>query len=182
MQTDIIISGFGGQGVLFAGQLLSYAAMEEGLQVTWIPSYGPEMRGGTAHCTVFIADEEIGSPITHYPQVAIVMNLPSLDKYESLVKPGGILVVNTSLTNRNITRSDITVVNVAASEIAERMGEKRMANIALLGAFLTIKPIISLKGFEKALKDHLPTRHQKLFSLNLLTLQAGVEAASAHLK
>jgi 2-oxoglutarate ferredoxin oxidoreductase subunit gamma len=104
MQTEIMISGFGGQGVLFAGQLLAYAGMDMGKEVTWIPSYGPEMRGGTANCTVIISDEEIGSPLVHHPSAAIAMNLPSLDKYESVVRPGGVLVINTSMVNRPAAR------------------------------------------------------------------------------
>src|SRR5512145_3351957 len=107
MQTEILVAGFGGQGVLFAGQLLSYAAMDEGWEVTWIPSYGPEMRGGTANCTVVIADEEIGSPLVRNPQALIAMNPPSLDKYEPFIRPGGVLVVNASIVNREISRADI---------------------------------------------------------------------------
>ena len=105
MQNEIIIAGFGGQGVLFAGQLLAYAAMDEGKEVTWIPSYGPEMRGGTANCTVVIADEEIGSPLVRNPKAVLVMNLPSLDKYEPLVKEGGVLVVNSSMVPRGVRSS-----------------------------------------------------------------------------
>src|SRR5512137_795569 len=100
MQTEIILSGFGGQGIMFAGQIISYAAMDAGMSVTWIPSYGPEMRGGTANCTVVIADEEIGSPVVKNPDVALAMNLPSFDKYEPVVKPGGVLVVNESMVDR----------------------------------------------------------------------------------
>ncbi len=107
MQTDIIIAGFGGQGVLFAGQLLAYAAMDEGREVTWIPSYGPEMRGGTANCTVVIADEEIGSPLVRNPQAVIAMNLPSLDKYEPAVRADGVMIINSSIINRGVTRTDI---------------------------------------------------------------------------
>ena len=107
MQTEIIIAGFGGQGVLFAGQLLAYAAMDEGREVTWIPSYGPEMRGGTANCTVIIADEEIGSPLVRNPQAVIAMNLPSLDKYEPTIGPNGVMVINASMINRSPTRTDI---------------------------------------------------------------------------
>lgn len=118
MQTEIVISGFGGQGALFAGQLLAYAAMDEGRRVTWIPSYGPEMRGGTAHCTVIISDEDIGSPLVRRPTAAIVMNMPSLDKYEPLSTPGGVLVVNTSLTTRRAGRADIHVVEAPANAIA----------------------------------------------------------------
>ena len=101
MQTEIMIAGFGGQGVLFAGQLLAYAALDEGLEVTWIPSYGPEMRGGTANCTVIIANEEIGSPLVRNPQAVVAMNLPSLDKYEPVLKSDGVLIVNSSIVNRS---------------------------------------------------------------------------------
>src|SRR5512145_385422 len=112
MQKEIIIAGFGGQGVLFGGQVLAYAAMDSGREVTWIPSYGPEMRGGTANCTVVIADEEIGSPVVKNPDAALVMNLPSLDKYEPLVKPGGVLVINATMVDRPAARTDITTVSV----------------------------------------------------------------------
>src|SRR5512147_656066 len=104
MHHEIIISGFGGQGALFAGQLLAYGALAEGRHVTWIPSYGPEMRGGTANCTVIISDEEIGSPLVRHPRAAIVLNLPSLDKYEGMVSPGGVLIANASLINRGPSR------------------------------------------------------------------------------
>ena len=132
MQTEIIISGFGGQGVLFAGQLLAYAAMEQNLQVTWIPSYGPEMRGGTANCTVIISDEEIGSPVVGSPKVALALNLPSLDKYEPLIKTGGLLIVNASMVDRSPRRTDIQTVMIPASEIAESLGDKRMTNMVCL--------------------------------------------------
>src|SRR3989337_1001278 len=107
MQTEIIIAGFGGQGVLFAGQVLAYAAMDSGKHVTWYPSYGPEMRGGTANCTVIVADEEIGSPLVRNPRSAVVLNLPSLDKYELMVISGGVLIANASLVNRALARTDL---------------------------------------------------------------------------
>lgn len=173
MQTEIIISGFGGQGVLLAGQILTYTAMDCGLETTWIPSYGPEMRGGTANCTVIIADEEIGSPFVSSPQAAIVMNLPSLDKYEPLVKPGGLLVVNTSLMNREVTRSDIKVVRVPGNEIAESIGDRRMTNMVLLGGLLANLPILSLEAVENTLREHLPARAQKLLPQNLEALRQG---------
>jgi 2-oxoglutarate ferredoxin oxidoreductase subunit gamma len=173
MQTEIIIAGFGGQGVLFAGQLLSYAAMDSGKEVTWIPSYGPEMRGGTANCTVVIADDEIGSPLVRYPQAAIAMNLPSLDKYEPLVAPGGLLVVNTSMVNRQPERSGIHTVLLPGSEIAESLGDKRMTNMVLLGALLANLPVVTLDAVEKALQAHLPARHQRLLPLNFQALRQG---------
>ncbi len=173
MQTEIIIAGFGGQGVLFGGQLLTYAAMDEGKEVTWIPSYGPEMRGGTANCTVVISDEEIGSPFVHMPQAVIAMNRPSLDKYEPLVRPGGVLVVNSSMVDRPVERTDIQVVEVDANGQAEKLGDQRMANMILLGALLSKLPVLPVEAVEKALKDHLPARHQRLLSQNYQALREG---------
>ena len=173
MQTEIIVSGFGGQGVLFAGQLLSYAAMDAGKEVTWIPSYGPEMRGGTAICSVIVADEEIGSPLVRYPKAVIAMNLPSLDKYEATVSPGGILVVNSSMVNREVMRKDIRVVVIPANEIAEQLGDKRMTNMVLLGGLLVNLPILPIEALEKAVEGHLPARHHKLLPLNYQALRQG---------
>ncbi|MDT8898559.1 2-oxoacid:acceptor oxidoreductase family protein [Thermanaerothrix sp. 4228-RoL] len=182
MQTEIIIAGFGGQGVLFAGQLLAYAAMDNGLEVTWIPSYGPEMRGGTANCTVIIADEEIGSPIVRNPQVALVLNRPSLDKYEPLVKPGGLLVVNASLVDRNVDRRDIRTVLVPANEIAEHLGDRRVANMVMLGAMLSNQPILTLDAVVKAMEAHLLSRHRNLLPLNVAALQEGAKYLAEQLQ
>lgn len=175
MQNEVIIAGFGGQGVLFAGQLLSYAALDEGKEVTWIPSYGPEMRGGTANCTVVVADEEIGSPMVRNPMAVIAMNEPSLDKYEPLVKPGGVLVLNSSMSNRPAKRTDITVVNLPANELAEELGDKRMMNMVMLGALLAHLPVLPVEAIEKALKEHLPERHHKLLPQNYKALRKGAE-------
>ncbi len=175
MQTEIIIAGFGGQGILFSGQLLSYAAMDQGLEITWIPSYGPEMRGGTANCNVIISDEEIGSPVVRNPKVAIVMNRPSLDKYEPLVKEGGYLVVNTSFVDRPVERKDIHVILVPANEVAESLGDRRMANMVILGALLANLPILPLEAIEKALQEHLPERHHKLLPKNYQALHEGAK-------
>ena len=177
MQTEIITAGFGGQGVLFTGQLLTYAAMDEGREVTWIPSYGPEVRGGTANCTVVISDEEIGSPMVSDPQAVIAMNLPSLDKYEGKVRPGGVLVVNESMVDRAVSRQDIKVVMVKANEIAEELGDKRMMNMVLLGALIANLPVIPLQAIEKALAGHLPERHHKMLPKNYEALKRG----AAHL-
>lgn len=177
MQTEILISGFGGQGVLFAGQLVAYAAMDVGKEVTWIPSYGPEMRGGTANCTVIISDEEIGAPIVRHPKAVIALNLPSLEKYEDSLPPGGILIVNKSLVDRPVKRTDIIVVEIPASEIAEEIGNKRMANMVTLGAMLAHLPVLSLKDIERSLKDHLPERHRKLLPANYKALESGKEFA-----
>jgi 2-oxoglutarate ferredoxin oxidoreductase subunit gamma len=173
MQTEIFIAGFGGQGVLFAGQLLAYAAMEDGKEVTWIPSYGPEMRGGTANCTVIIADEPIGSPFVCQPQALLAFNQPSLDKYEALVRPGGLLVVNSSLITRPVKRVDIRAVLVPASEIAESIGEKRMTNMVVVGALLANLPVVSVEAAVSALQQHLPARHQHLLPANIEAIQVG---------
>ncbi len=173
MQKEIIVAGFGGQGVLFAGQLLTYAAMDQGLHVTWIPSYGPEMRGGTANCTVVISDEEIGSPMVSRPSAVIAMNLPSLDKYEDKVKDGGVLVINQSMVDRDVQRTDIKVAMVPANTIAEELGDKRMTNMVLLGALLANLDILPVSSVEKALREHLPERHHKLLPLNKEAMQRG---------
>jgi len=177
MQTEIIIAGFGGQGVLFAGQLLTYAGMDAGKNVTWIPSYGPEMRGGTANCTVIIADEEIGSPTVRNPKAALVLNLPSFDKYEPLVIPGGVLIANASLINRGFQRTDLQAVLIPANEIAESLGDRRLTNMVMLGAMIAKLPVLPLEALEKALEDHLPERHKRLLPLNFTALRKGMEFA-----
>lgn len=177
MQTEIMIAGFGGQGILFAGQLLSYAAMDSGFEVTWIPSYGPEMRGGTANCTVIIADEEIGAPTVRNPKAALVFNLPSFDKYEPLIQPGGVLVANASLVDRGFQRNDIKAVLIPANEMAEALGNKRLTNMVMLGAMLGLLPVLPMVAIEKALQDHLPARHQRLLPMNYQALRDGAEFA-----
>lgn len=173
MQTEVIFAGFGGQGALFAGQVLAFAGMDAGHDVTWMPSYGPEMRGGTANCTVVIADEEIGSPTVKNPKAAVVMNLPSLDKFEPLVTPGGILIVNSSLVNRNPSRTDITWLMIPAQEIAETIGPRRMLNMVMLGALLDKLQILSLTEIKAALTAHLPERHKKYLKSNIDALDLG---------
>jgi len=178
MQTEIIISGFGGQGALFGGQILAYTAMDEGRHVTWIPSYGPEMRGGTANCTVIISDDDIGSPLVRHPTAVIAMNLPSLDKYEPMVAVGGVLVVNSSLTNRPANRRDITVVSLPANALAEELGSVRLANLVLAGAVLEATGVLSVPMVEKALEVHLPQRHMQLLEANRAALRRGAAAAA----
>jgi 2-oxoglutarate ferredoxin oxidoreductase subunit gamma len=177
MQTEIIIAGFGGQGVLFAGQLLAYAAMDAGKEVTWIPSYGPEMRGGTANCTVIIADEEIGAPTVRNPKSAMVLNLPSFDKYEPLVAQDGVLIVNQSLVDRGFRRTDLNRVLIPANEIAEHLGNKRLTNMVMLGALLSLDPVLPMEAIEQALAAHLPERHKDLLPLNFSALQEGADYA-----
>ncbi len=175
METSIIISGFGGQGALFAGQLLAYAAMESGKEVTWIPSYGPEMRGGTAHCTVIVGDEPIGAPLVRNPQCVVAMNLPSVDKYEHLVKPGGLLIYDDTLVKRALVRDEIQGIAMPAHELALRWGSQRLVNVAMLGALLVARPVVELDAVRAALRAHLPERHAALLEPNIAALQAGAD-------
>ena len=178
MQKEIIIAGFGGQGVLFSGQVMAYAAMDAGKEVTWIPSYGPEMRGGTANCTVVIADEEIGSPLVEHPPLGIALNLPSFDKYEETLQSGGTLVVNQSMVDRGAKRKDIRVILVPCNQIAEEIGDKKLINMVAVGALLSVLKEISVKDVEKALESHLPARHKHLLPKNYEALRRGYEAAN----
>ncbi len=177
MQEEIIISGFGGQGTLFAGQVLAYAAMDAGYHVTWIPSYGPEMRGGKARCTVVISDEEIGSPLIRRPSAAIVMNIPSMEAFEPAVRPGGVLVVNASLIPQRSERDDIRVIYVPATELATEMGNARVANMICLGALAQALGVLPLEALEAALENHLAERHRKWLPLNKEALRKGAEFA-----
>lgn len=175
MHEEVIISGFGGQGALFAGQLLAYTGMDEGWHVTWIPSYGPEMRGGTAHCVVIISDDDIGSPIIRNPTVCIVMNPPSMEKYEPLVKSGGLLVVNSTLVRTRSEREEIEVVYVPANDLAAELGNVRMANVVLLGAMLGMREILPIEGIKRTLERHLPPERRRFIEPNKRALDRGVE-------
>ncbi len=179
MQKEIIIAGFGGQGVLFGGQVLAYAAMDTGREVTWIPSYGPEMRGGTANCTVVIADDEIGSPLVKNPPLAVALNLPSFDKYEALMQPGGTLVVNKSMVDRGAKRDDIKVIFVPCNEIAEQIGDRKLLTMVAVGALLSALPELTVKDLEKALDAHLPAKHKKLLPKNFEALKRGYEVGQS---
>lgn len=179
MQEEVIISGFGGQGALFAGQLLAYAAMDQDLHVTWIPSYGPEMRGGKARCTVVVSDEPIGAPLVRRPSAAIVLNIPSMEAFGSAVKPGGVLVVNSSMVTDESDREDIEVIYAPASDLATEIGNVRMANVVCLGALVEATGVVSLDAVAQALNDHLPERHRDLLDLNKEALRKGAALARA---
>ena len=175
---ETIFSGFGGQGVLFAGQLLAYAGLAEGLYVTWIPSYGPEMRGGTANCTVIVSEEEIGAPVVARLTAAVVFNRPSMAKYEPLVKPEGLLVVNASLVEARSGRDDVRAVYVAASDLATELGNIRMANMVLLGAFVTLTGLVALETVKGQLEEHLSDRQRTWLEPNYRALDVGAGAAA----
>lgn len=175
MKEEIIIAGFGGQGVMLTGKLLAYAGMKEGAEVSWMPSYGPEMRGGTANCTVMISDRKIPSPLSSRPDTIIVMNLPSLDKFSPMVKTGGLIVLNSTLVDKEVERDDVNVVEIPASEIANELGNSKVANMVMLGAYLTLqtKKIVNLETVKKALKNVLPVRRHSLIPMNKKALARG---------
>ena len=170
---QIIIAGFGGQGLLFSGKVLAYAGLAEDRQLSWLPSYGPEMRGGTANCTVILSDEPIGSPIVDHPNVVMVMNNPSLDKYENMVAPGGKLFVDSALIGRKVERSDIDVYYIPATQLAKDMGAPTLANMILLGAIVKETGCVSAEHLEEGLRHAVPARHADLIDLNIQALELG---------
>lgn len=173
MTHEMILAGFGGQGVMLMGQMLAYAGMIEDKHVSWLPSYGPEMRGGTANCTVVVSDQPVGSPLITRPSIVVAMNLPSLDKFESSIKPGGLLIYNSSLIKRQPERDDITVLPVAANEIANELGSDRIANMVVLGALLGMKPMVEMQSILAALRHALPPHRHNLLPLNEQALERG---------
>jgi 2-oxoglutarate ferredoxin oxidoreductase subunit gamma len=178
MHQEIIISGFGGQGALFAGQLLAYGALAEGRHVTWIPSYGPEMRGGTANCTVIISDEEIGSPLVRRPTAAIVLNPPSYDRYEPLVQKDGVLLSNASLITAASQRTDMRAIAINANEIATELGAAQMANVVLVGALVALTGVVKIETLDQVLEEHVSARHRDKLELNKQALRRGVAIVS----
>jgi 2-oxoglutarate ferredoxin oxidoreductase subunit gamma len=173
MHERMIIAGFGGQGVIMAGKLLCIAAMNENKYVSHIPSYGAEMRGGTANCSVVISDKEIGSPTVPKPTIVVVMNAPSLTKFEPKVKPGGLLIYNSSLIDRKPERTDITVIDLKANDISEAEGSTRAANMAAIGRLIALKPeIASIDSVIKALEVAISERNRKHNDINIKVLKA----------
>ena len=177
MKKEIIISGFGGQGGLAIGKNLAEAGMAEGLNVTWAPSYGPEMRGGTANCSVIVSDDPVASPLVDKADVIVAMNRPSLDKFEEHVKPGGVLVINSSIIDRKAVRDDIQVVYCDANAIAESIGNPKGANVAILGAVLEKVPVTTVEQMTEAIRIELGERKARFLEGNKKALIAGMEAA-----
>lgn len=176
MEKQLIIAGFGGQGVLLMGQLLAYAGMLDGKEVSWMPAYGPEMRGGSANCSVVISDENVGSPRVEAADVVIAMNRPSLDTFAANVVPGGLLLYNASLIDQVPQRSDIRVVGVPCNAIADRLGSQKVANMAMLGAYLALTGQFTVDTMMSALRHKLGPSKEKLMPLNQAAIQAGMEA------
>ncbi len=178
---DVIMAGFGGQGVMLIGNLLAYAGMESGLNVTYIPVYGPEMRGGTANCTVVLSDEDIGSPIIQRPLSLIIMNQPSMDKFQPMLQDGGLLVVNSSLVDASQAETRVRPVSVPANEIADKLGNTRMANMVALGAYVQASGVFALGAVEKSLASVISSHYAQLIPKNAEALRAGAEHAAAHM-
>jgi len=180
-EKQILFAGFGGQGVLAMGQFVTHAAMEIGKEVTWVPSYGAEMRGGTANCLVTISDEEINSPLTENPHTAIIMNRPSLDKFEPRLKPDGSLMINSSLVDRMPQRQDLTVWQVPVNAIAEEMGNPRGANMRMLGAYLQGSGVVGVEQALEHLESVFKGKNPAVIEKNKQAFMAGVEWAKQNL-
>lgn len=179
IEEEIIIAGFGGQGIMFIGQILAYAGMLEGRNVSWMPSYGPEMRGGTANCGVIISSEEIASPVVAEPTSLIIMNQPSLAKFEPSLVTGGLLVYNSSLIEVVPQRNDVICLPVPANTIAESLGDARISNMVALGAYLARKPVVEPASIIESLKKVLPPERHTLILRNIEALNKGLENVPA---
>ena len=179
MTKQYIFAGFGGQGMLLIGKFLAMASMLEGKHVSWLPSYGPEMRGGTANCSVTVSDEPVASPMVEKADAIIAMNRPSLDKFESHVKPGGVLVINSSIIDRKAERDDIQVVYCDANKIAEDVGNPKGANVAILGALMGKSPVVSDEKMAEAIRIELGERKAKFLPGNMKAYAAGKADAQA---
>lgn len=175
MKTEIIISGFGGQGVLSMGKILAYSGLMEEKEVTWMPAYGPEQRGGTANVTVIVSDERISSPILSKYDVAIVLNQPSLDKFQPKIKPGGILIYDGNGIVNPPSRTDIQVYRIDAVEQAAEMKNAKVFNMIVLGGLLKVCPVVSTDGLQKALYKSLPERHHHMIPLNMQAVDIGMK-------
>jgi len=175
MTEEIIIAGFGGQGVLSMGKILAYSGIMQDQEVSWMPSYGPEMRGGTANVSVILSDERISSPVINRFDTAIILNQQSMDKFEDTVKPGGVLIFDPNGITRRPERKDITIYTIEAAAAASDLGMQKVFNMVVLGAFLKVKPIVKLENVIEGLKKSLPERYHKLIPDNEKALKVGME-------
>lgn len=173
MKTEFLLSGFGGQGILFAGKVLACKGLIDAKQVSWLPSYGPEMRGGTASCDVIISDEPVGSPIVSKPDVLVAMNLPSLDRYEDAVRPGGMIFADSSLIEREVRRPDVQVFYVPATRLANENGTPTLANMILIGKILSVLEDFSAQSVDAALKKVISAKHADMLEVNRRAMEIG---------
>ncbi len=181
MQKGVVIAGFGGQGVMLAGEVLAEAGKDEGKYVTFLPSYGPEQRGGTANCHVIVSDSEIASPVIDRPEAAIIFNLPSLDKYEPLMKEDGIVILNKTLIPREVKRDDIRVLQIDALDVAKQLGSEKVVNMILLGAYVEVEKPVSIETLKEAVKKNLTGRKAELLEVNLKAIEEGSKVAKEFL-
>ena len=175
MIQKVIFAGFGGQGVLFAGKTLAYAGMDNDLQISWLPSYGPEMRGGTANCSVIISDDPIGSPVITTPDILIAMNKPSLEKFENAVAPGGLIVLDSFLIDKKVERDDVEVIYIPAKQLAEENGNANLGNMIMLGAALRREGMLSLEAVCKSVEEHTPSARAALAEVNKKMITIGYQ-------
>lgn len=175
-EQQVIIAGFGGQGIMSMGMLLTYAGMLEDKNVSWLPSYGPEMRGGTANCNVIVSDNLVGSPVVTEADTAIIMNLPSLDKFEDYVVKDGILLINSSLIDKKTSRKDVRAYEIPVNEIANELGNPKIANMVMLGAYIELSNIVSVESLIESLTEVLGVDKKKFIPINKEALQRGAEA------
>ena len=178
MQSEVQFAGFGGQGIMLMGQIMAQAAMNQGYEVVWIPSYGPEMRGGTAYCTVVISDRPIGSPIIRNPKHLVAMNRPSLEKFAPTVQSGGTIFINSSIISIDADRDDVDVIKVPIIEIAKELGNIKTANIVALAAFVSRSQVVDFELLRESVKNKFAKR-EKLIPLNMKALEEGKKAARA---
>ena len=175
MNKEILIAGFGGQGILFSGKFLAYEGLIDGKEVSWLPSYGPEMRGGTANCSIIISDSPVGSPIVSNPDILIAMNLPSLDKYEKEAKKGAQIFVDSSLIDRKVERDDVEVYYIPATKLASDEGLTGLANMIMIGHMIAKNDIVPEENIEKAMQKVVPPTKQNMFDLNMKAVKLGME-------
>ena len=173
--TQILIAGFGGQGVLFAGKFLAYKGMMEDKQVSWLPSYGPEMRGGTANCSVVLSDSPVGSPIITEPDVLVAMNLPSLQKFVDSVVPGGKIIIDSTLIGAKVERTDVEVYYVPATQLAKDAGFATLANMVLMGKLMAVCDAVPYEGSRQTLESFIPAKKANLIDVNCQALQTGYD-------
>ena len=175
MKNEILIAGFGGQGILFSGKILVYAGMMDGHQVSWLPSYGPEMRGGTCNCSIIVSDDPIGSPIVNDPEILIAMNLPSLDKFENAILPGGMAFIDSTLITRKVERDDVKTFYIPSTEMANENDMQGLANMIMLGKVVRELPSCKLDSILRALSKVVPERKRDMLEKNIKAVEMGYQ-------
>jgi 2-oxoglutarate ferredoxin oxidoreductase subunit gamma len=176
MSMNLLLAGFGGQGILFTGKVVAYAGMLDGKEVSWLPSYGPEMRGGTANCSVCVDEDPIGSPLVTAPDVLVAMNLPSLEKFERTVVPNGLIILDTSVADAKVKRKDVRVIYLPATKIAADNGLKGMANMVIAGRLFKETRFCSEEAFSEGIRKSVPARKQELLDSNMAAVRIGMES------